>query len=467
MNMNHQFLSEKDAEFVHEQSLILLEKKGIHFGHKDAIEVFKKHGLKVEGNIVFFERDDVEKAIKLSPRSFQWETRDGSVTVDGREKSLCGSAAGPAFMMDADGTVRRGLLEDYVKICKIVDSSDQLQFVHSLLVDFNDVDTERLPYVQVANLLKYVDKPINLTALQTSSESVGEVAKKQIQMIKKFYGKDGNVVLGGACATSPMHYGTNDVDAIMGFISEKQPISLIACSLPVITSHASIITTIIQNNAEILAGLVLVQLVQPETPFVYATISSSVNLRTVSPLFGSAEVALMSAATASLANYYDVPYRSGGSINDAADIDYQAGAESVFNLAPIIMSDVDVMQFACGSVGSLNITSLEKYLLDEQILRMSFRMKEGIAVDSEKSYVEDIMKVKHKTHFMNGPTPKAFFDEHLIPDIFTKVDYGIWKEKDGKGVVEKATEAVVARLEKYEEKEISAEQTAIIEPFLK
>ena len=467
MNYNTLVLNREETEFLHGQTLALLEKKGIHFEHEGALAAFKKHGCRTDGNIVFFTRDQVEQAINLSPRSFDWESRMHTARVDGRQKGLYGSAAGPAFFMDPDGTVRRGTLADYIRLAKIVDTSDVIDFGHSLLVDIGDVPTERSPYIQVANLLKYMDKPINLTAMQTPEEPVNEVARKQIRMIKRFYGKeDGNVVLGGACATAPMHYGTTDVDAILGFLGEKQPISLIACSLPVITSHASITSTIVQNNAEVLAGLVLVQMVQPETPFVYATISSSVNLRTVSALFGSAEVALMSAATASLADYYDVPYRSGGSITDAVAVDFQAGAESAYNLAPIILSDVDVMQFSCGSLGSLNITSPEKYLLDEESLKMALRMKQGLGIDMDKSYIEGIMPIKHKGHFMTGPTPKEYFDEHFVSDLFTKTDYNNWQQKDGKTLMEKAVDRVAARLDAYEEKTLDAAQLEIIRDYL-
>ncbi len=466
MNFNEMILNRKQVEFFHEQTLELLEKKGIHFEHKGALEMFEKNGIKTDGNVVFFTREQVDAAVKLCPRTFEWESRTASVTVDGKAKSLCGSAAGPAFFMDSNNTVRRGQLQDYINIAKIVDSSDQLDFGHSLMVDIENVATERSPYVQVANLLKYMDKPINLTAMQTPKESVKDVAKNQIQMIKKFYGKEGNVVLGGACATAPMHYGTNDVDVILGFLEEKQPISLIACSLPVITSHASIAATIIQNNAEVLAGLVLVQLVQPATPFVYATISSSVNLRTVSALFGSAEVALMSAATASLADYYDMPYRSGGALSDAVAVDFQAGAESAYNLAPIILSNVDVMQFSCGSLGSLNITSLEKYVLDEESLKMSLRMRQGLGIDMDKSYIEGIMPIKHKGHFMNGPTPKEYFNEHFVSDLFCKTDYNNWQQRDGKQLLERATEKVAARLEAYEEKSFDDAQIKGIQEYL-
>ncbi len=467
MNYNDLVLNRNKVEFLHEQTLELLEKKGIHIEHKGALDALKAHGCRIEDKVVFFTREQVEQAIKQSPRSFDWEAANDTVKVDGREKGLYGSGAGPAFFMEADGTVRRGRLEDYRNLARIVDSSDVIDFGHSLLVDIEDVPTERSPYIQVANLLKYMDKPINLTAMQTPEESVKTVARNQIQMIKKFYGKpEGNVVLGGACATAPMHYGTNDVDAILGFLEEKQPISLIACSLPVITSHASVVSTIVQNNAEVLAGLVLVQLIQPGTPFVYATISSSVNLRTVSALFGSAEVALMSAATASLADYYEVPYRSGGSLTDAVAVDFQAGVESAYNLAPIVLSNVDVMQFSCGTLGSLNITSLEKYVLDEQALKMALRMKQGLGIDPDKSYIEGILPIKHKGHFMTGPTPREYFDEHFVSDLFTKTDYNNWQQRDGKSLMEKAEARVQARLDAYEEREFDAEQMKIIADYL-
>ena len=56
------------------------------FHSQEAIELFKKHGARVNGNIVYFDAPMVEKALATCPEKFVWHARneERSVTV-GRE----------------------------------------------------------------------------------------------------------------------------------------------------------------------------------------------------------------------------------------------------------------------------------------------------------------------------------------------------------------------------------------------
>ncbi|MBV1684107.1 trimethylamine methyltransferase family protein [Eubacterium callanderi] len=466
MNFEKILINNEQVQHLHSQTLEVLDKKGILFEHEGAIEIFKKHGFRVDNNVVFFSGEQVEAAIRQAPEIFEWETETGSVQVNRKEQSLLGPSAGPPYIFDKKA-VRKSTLDDYIKIAKIVETSDVLTFTHLLLADTEDIRSEDRPYVQLATSLKYISKPINITSMQTAEESAFDVARNQIQMVKRFYGKTGNVVVGGACPTSPLAYGETDVNVLLGYLAENQPVMIMSCSLPVLTSPASLAGTIIQNNAEILAGIVLTQLVKPGIPVIYANTSSSTNLRNVTLALGAPETALITVATAALAKYYELPYRSGGCLSDALDVDYQAGMESAYCSSTAIYSDVDVMQFACGLMGSFNITSVEKYIVDEQNLRFALRVKEGINIREETSYINEILKVEHRGNYLSGRTPKEYKREHLAMDVFNKVDYNTWKEKNGKTIFENAAERVEERVENYVQRDLAKAQIEILTPYLK
>ena len=117
--------------------------------------------------------------------------------------------------------------------------------------------------------------------------------------------------------------------------------------------------TIVQNNAELLAAIVLIQLIKPGLPIFYGNTSTSTNLRKVSMALGNTETALISLATAAMAKFYHMPFRTSGALNDAIDIDFQAGVESTLNLMCGVLSDVDLIYFAAGMLSGFNVTSLE------------------------------------------------------------------------------------------------------------
>ena len=92
--------TENDAEIekMHECSLKILSEIGAMFHCDEAVEIFKKHGAKTDGQTVYITPDMVEAALKAAPGSFDWYGRDGrKVTIgDGQVHNLPGY--GPIYI---------------------------------------------------------------------------------------------------------------------------------------------------------------------------------------------------------------------------------------------------------------------------------------------------------------------------------------------------------------------------------
>ena len=61
-----------DLQRIHDATVNLLENTGIQFQHEEALEIFKRHGAKVEGQTVFIPERMLEKALETAPKSFEW-----------------------------------------------------------------------------------------------------------------------------------------------------------------------------------------------------------------------------------------------------------------------------------------------------------------------------------------------------------------------------------------------------------
>ena len=123
MELERFFFSQSDAEFVHEQSLKVLAETGCVFDDDKALETFKKHGAKVDGNTVYFTRELVEKGLSTVVDSFELYRPDGTKYAMGKgSKTMC-TAGSPPYILE-DGKFRFALMDDYVRICKLVQTSD-------------------------------------------------------------------------------------------------------------------------------------------------------------------------------------------------------------------------------------------------------------------------------------------------------------------------------------------------------
>lgn len=466
MDLEKLFFTQDDADFVHEQSLKVLAETGCVFDDEKAVEVFKKHGAKVDGVTVYFTKELVDKALSAVVDSFDIYRPDGTTYAMGKgSKTMC-TAGSPPYIME-DGKFRFSVMDDYINICKMAQSSDCLDMTHLNLCDVYDIDRNVRVYHMMATLLKYTTLPISITSLMTAKEDTGTIAGNLIDMVSRFNGvNDGHVLIGCVSPISPLAYIKEALDALYVYCERNQPIQLATCSLPVLTSQASLLGTVIQNNAELLAAITLIQLLKPGLPVFYGNTSTSTNLRKVSMSLGSSETALISLATAKMAKYYHMPFRASGALNDAVDIDYQAGSESALNLMCGVLSDVDLIYFSAGMLSGFNVTSLEKYVVDEQLIKLVKRLYEGMAIDKTRDYTTEINKVGPRGTFLKGRTPKEYRAEHFIPDIFVKQDYKSWESEGSVSIKEKASEVVKQRLAGYQAPDISDEQRAIIKTYL-
>jgi len=71
-----QELTDEQKTKIHDSSMDLLKNIGIVFNDDEALEIFKKHGLKVEGRTVFFEENHIRKALETVPSRFTVHARN-------------------------------------------------------------------------------------------------------------------------------------------------------------------------------------------------------------------------------------------------------------------------------------------------------------------------------------------------------------------------------------------------------
>ena len=72
-------LSEKDVQLVHESSLEILEKIGVLYENKQALDIMEANGQRVDRDkgVAWVKPDLVERCMKTAPRKFVLASRDG------------------------------------------------------------------------------------------------------------------------------------------------------------------------------------------------------------------------------------------------------------------------------------------------------------------------------------------------------------------------------------------------------
>jgi len=236
-------------------------------------------------------------------------------------------------------------------------------------------------------------------------------------------------IIGIVNSLSPMAWDERMLEGIWAYAGKRQPLVITCCSMAGFTSPTTLATTLVQNNAEILAGIILAQLINPGTPVVYGNTSTVTDMQTMNLCIGAPEYALLSTASAQLARFYGLPYRSGGGLTDAKEVDAQAGIEAMTNLLYTMANNVDFVLHSVGIMESFLCINYEKWIMDEEILGRILRMLRGVG-ELPDGAVDLLSEVDPSGHFLDQPdTLLNFRNVFFRPALSDRSNWDSWVKK--------------------------------------
>lgn len=459
MKIKVTFADQESIEKIHDKSLYLLENIGVVFQSPEACEIFRQHGANVEGETVFIPRKMVEDAIAACPSQFEWYGRGNSITVGGG-KSLIFPSYGPNYVIE-NNIMRKPDTNDYKNFHRLHETSDVLDGGTPYILEPQEVPADIRSNYRMATTLKYHTKPVmGMTAGKKSSSDA-------IKMAKNFYGVNDKVVLLGLInGIDPLRYATDMVESLMEYAKEKQGIMLTAGGILGLTTPSSLVSAFTINNALTLAGIVLIQLINPGNPVIYGCQGSSSNLSEITKAYGNFATAKSIYLTKAIADYYKLPSRSGGSVTDAKQLDYQAGAETYSNLFASLASESDFFIMGVGILDTINAVGTEKLILDELLIKGILNQLSELKVDEGSFLLKDIEKVGPGGNFINCRTSKYYKEEFFLNPAFNNANTNNWVENGSSTVMEKAHKIYLERLENCVDPENTATQAKVLDQYI-
>lgn len=472
MKPYEKFISREDVLQIHEATLRIFKESGIAFENDKIIEICKKNGLKTEGYKVFFDEKTVEKARQTFPKKFELRLTADENVILGEHAMLRLPIGHPAFYCDENGVIKKmnsDLAIRQFKMNEACNATNSSLVNQAIMFDTNPTE-EQMIFGAAAFRYKYSNK-YHISAGEYCSGLQPEEAYHRslqgLELLKRFKGiESGIYAQSGINSLSPLTFDEMPLYRLLAAVENGIPMAVIPCAMPLLTAPASLAGLLAQTNAETLAGMILTQLINPGNPVIYCNVSGGTDMRTLQLCIGSPETALIGYATAAMADFYDVPFRMGGVMGDAKQVDAQAGAESFMMLYATYDCKPDIALHHVGCMGAMNVYSCEKFILDEEVANYVERMLRGIDINEKKLAVEEIVKAGPRGSHIKGRTPKDYREDFYLAQLFNKDDPNNWQNSGGKTIVEVAHEEVERRLKAYTPPVLSKEQEEIIMSYL-
>lgn len=128
----------------------------------------------------------------------------------------------------------------------------------------------------------------------------------------------------------PLRFGEDASKVLETCVHRGMPILLLSALQAGATGPAALAGSVVQAVAEVLAGLVYVNLLSPGHPAIFGTWPFVSDLRTGSMTGGSGEQAVLMAACGQMGRFYDLPSGIAAGMADAKVPDAQSGYEKAY-----------------------------------------------------------------------------------------------------------------------------------------
>ncbi|MFQ6023023.1 MAG: trimethylamine methyltransferase family protein [Acidiferrobacterales bacterium] len=441
-------LSDQDVQRIHQAVLDVLEKIGLSEGIPSCVELITKAGgrLSDEGRLLF-PRALVEDTVANAARNFVLHGQDPSHDMELKDTKLYFGTAGAAVhIVDCDSReYRESTLADLYDIGRLVDVLEHIHYYQRPLVARDLTDPWELDlntcYACVVGTSKHVG----------TSFVLPEHLQEAVRMLHLMAGGEDKwrarpfVSCSSCFVVPPLRFAEDACTTLEASVRSGMPILLLAAGQAGATSPAALAGAVVQEVAEVLAGLVYVNLIVPGHPAMYGSWPFVSDLRTGAMSGGSGEQAVLMAACAQMGRFYDLPTGIAAGMADSKLPDAQSGYEKAYTNGLAAHSGANLVYESAGMHASLLGCCYESYVIDNDMLGAINRTVRGIEVNDETLSIDAMRDVcvGGPGHYLgHTQTLDLMQKEYVYPEVGDRTSPKEWKEQGSTDVLQRATQRV-------------------------
>ncbi len=421
-------LSDDQVNRIHDASLEILSTIGVRIPHPEMRRLFREAGAEV---------DESAEVVRI-PEILVWrclESAGKTFTLYGRDRTQqaryglgvrnYNSSGGQALWVDDTCTQRRyATLDDVVVAARLADGLPWINLVgamsdpHELPVEYRCVEV-------AAAQLKNTTKPVHFYFRDRTS------ARYVLEVFAAVSGSEEEATRYPLAypflePISPLKFPYDGIDLLFETARFSLPVPIGPMAQVGATAPATLAGTLAQENAEILAGVCVTQLIKPGLAVCYGGIPHAFDMRTTQMVFAGPEQALMAVAMTQLGQRYGLPVYINVGLTDSKIPDAQAGMEAGVTLICGALAGADIF----GHLGICGVdqgASLVMLIVQHELLGYVERIMRGIEVSDELLGLDVIRSVGHDGTFLAEPhTVQHFRQELWFPQLLDREFWSNW-----------------------------------------
>lgn len=465
-------LTRSELRRIHSATLSVLEGPGVVFKCPGALRALDHAGARVDhkGEVAKLPEHLVKWALSKAPSSFTFRARNRTHDLRiGKGATYYTNGFGSTNVLELKPPRRRpATLKDLEEFTRI---ADYLRYVHYPITHCIPQDVPKTLVEQYVALAMIKNTSKHIYSVTFSLQGARDLIHMGSILAggEEEFRKQPEIINSTVCPTSPLRYSSDASERTIEFSRHRVPFGIWPAPMAGATAPATLAGTLVIQNAEILAGIVLSQATEEGTPILYGIGSSVMDMRYGTVAYASPELGLMNVAAAQLARHYRIPsYGTGGTI-DSKMPDQQAAYESILSNVLAALAGVDVIHDGVYGILESGMTaSRAQFIICHEIVEMVERVARGIEVNDETLALKVISKTGPGGDFLRQRhTLQHFKREHWIPRLTDRSPRSEWEQAGSKDVVERAEEEAERILKTHQPEPLEKDVREELEEFVK
>jgi len=457
-------LNRQQMDRIHHQSLHILSTVGLDVDSERARNIFVGAGAEANGERIRIPGELVQRAMDAAPSAVDIFDRRGNPAFglgDGAETRFGIGVTSLNYqdpMTDEITLFGRKHMETMARLGEKLPSFDAISTPGIV----QDVDPEDSDLVETLEMVANSTKP--LVVLVSDENRFPAV----LDLLEHLHGDlaEKPFVIPYFNPVTPLVINQGTVDKMLATIDRGLPLIYSNYGMAGATTPITPAGTLALLNAELLAGLVLSQLIEEGSPIILGMLPAYFDMRGMANFYDPLTY-LLDLACAEMMAFYRLPHcgTSGSGMGWGADI--IASGHQWTNHLLSCLGTAGLVPFVGDTLGSTTISPNIIVYADE-VIAQTRRLAEGFAADDSAVALDEIAEVGPAGNFLMAPsTLEHFRTAYFQSEIFPNLTVDDWRQQNHPRADERLRAHTLQLLEELEAPDDHADLIARGEVFIR
>jgi trimethylamine--corrinoid protein Co-methyltransferase len=455
MNMrpNLTLLSEELVKQILDEAFELLITPGIKVKSPATRQLLADAGAKVDKDteVIHISEKLVYSALETVPHQFYLFDRNGNPKVDyGGNAVHFDPGSSGVHILDPDTLEHRpSYTDDLVRIVKLTEMLPQYD-AQSTAVICNEIPKSISDLYRLYLVLLHSSKPIVTGAFAIPTLQV------MVDMLAIFAGNrkalaEKPQAVFDVCPSPPLIWSNFGAQNLIDLAHAGIPAQIVSMPLAGATAPVTLVGAVVQHAAECLSGITIHQLAKPGAPLVWGGAPAIFDMRKGTTPMGAVETAMIDLSYTQVGKFLGLPTHTYLCASDAKVIDAQAGLESGISAILGALAGVNMISGA-GMLDFLACFSLEKLVIDAEIVAMAKRLLSGVHTPTETLATAMFEGINFKGDFLKQKVTRDLFskEQYLPSKVIDRDSIRGWHQDGSLDTFSRAKAQVEQLLSQYE-----------------